>query len=66
MTSGRRVRVESASLGDVPGQLLIFVDLSDAYLLLKKLSHHERLSNMGKLVAALAHQIRTPLSSATF
>ncbi|REG82924.1 sensor histidine kinase [Marinomonas pollencensis] len=65
MASGRRVRVETASLGDVPGQLLIFVDLTEAYLLQKKLSHHERLSNMGKMVAALAHQIRTPLSSAT-
>lgn len=65
MTSGRRVRVETASLGDVPGQLLILVDLTEAYVLQKKLSHHERLSNMGKMVAALAHQIRTPLSSAT-
>ena len=65
MASGRRVRVETASLGDVPGQLLILVDLTEAYLLQKKLSHHERLSNMGKMVAALAHQIRTPLSSAT-
>lgn len=65
MVSGRRVRVETASLGDVPGQLLIFVDLTEAFLLQKKLSHHERLSNMGKMVAALAHQIRTPFSSAT-
>ncbi|SBS26385.1 Sporulation kinase A [Marinomonas spartinae] len=65
MTSGRRVRVETASLGDVPGQLLIFVDLTEAYLLQKKLTHHERLSTMGKMVAALAHQVRTPLSSAT-
>lgn len=65
MASGRRVRVETASLGNVPGQLVILVDLTEAYLLQKKLSHHERLSNMGKMVAALAHQIRTPLSSAT-
>lgn len=65
MASGRRVRVETASLGDVPGQLIILVDLTEAYLLQKQLSHHERLSNMGKMVAALAHQIRTPLSSAT-
>ena len=65
MVSGRRVRVETASLGNVPGQLVILVDLTEAYLLQKKLSHHERLSNMGKMVAALAHQIRTPLSSAT-
>ncbi len=65
MTSGRRVRVETASLGNVPGQLIILVDLTEAYLLQKQLSHHERLSNMGKMVAALAHQIRTPLSSAT-
>jgi len=64
MVSGRRVRVETASLGNVPGQLVILVDLTEAYLLQTKLSHHERLSNMGKMVAALAHQIRTPLSSA--
>ena len=65
MVTGRRVRVETASLGNVPGQLVILVDLTEAYLLQKKLSHHERLSNMGKMVAALAHQIKTPLSSAT-
>jgi two-component system, sensor histidine kinase FlrB len=65
MVTGRRVRVETASLGNVPGQLVILVDLTEAYLLQKKLTHHERLSNMGKMVAALAHQIRTPLSSAT-
>lgn len=65
MVTGRRVRVETASLGNVPGQLVILVDLTEAYLLQQKLSHHERLSNMGKMVAALAHQIRTPLSSAT-
>ncbi|ETI61539.1 sensor histidine kinase [Marinomonas profundimaris] len=65
MVSGRRVRVETASLGNVPGQLVILVDLTEAYHLQTKLSHHERLSNMGKMVAALAHQIRTPLSSAT-
>lgn len=65
MVTGRRVRVETASLGNVPGQLVILVDLTEAYLLQKKLNHHERLSNMGKMVAALAHQIRTPLSSAS-
>ena len=65
MVTGRRVRVETASLGDAPGQLVILVDLTEAYFLQKKLTHHERLSNMGKMVAALAHQIRTPLSSAT-
>ncbi|MCV2401400.1 ATP-binding protein [Marinomonas sp. C2222] len=65
MVTGRRVRVETASLGNAPGQLVILVDLTEAYHLQKKLNHHERLSNMGKMVAALAHQIRTPLSSAT-
>jgi two-component system sensor histidine kinase FlrB len=64
MVTGRRVRVETASLGNVPGQLVILVDQTEAYLLQTKLTHHERLSNMGKMVAALAHQIRTPLSSA--
>lgn len=65
MVSGRRVRVETSSLGDVPGQLVVFVDLTETHKLQKQLAHHERLSNMGAMVAALAHQIRTPLSTAT-
>ncbi|SBS24972.1 Sporulation kinase E [Marinomonas aquimarina] len=64
MVTGRRVRVETSSLGDVPGQLIILVDLTETHSLQRQLSHHERLSTMGKMVAALAHQIRTPLSSA--
>lgn len=64
MVSGRRVRVETSSLGDVPGQLIILVDLTETHSLQRQLAHHERLSTMGKMVAALAHQIRTPLSSA--
>lgn len=64
MVTGRRVRVETSSLGDVPGQLIILVDLTETHSLQRKLAHHERLSTMGKMVAALAHQIRTPLSSA--
>lgn len=65
MVSGRRVRVETSSLGNVPGQLVIVIDLTETFRLQQQLSHHERLSNMGKMVAALAHQIRTPLASAT-
>lgn len=65
MVSGRRVRVETSSLGNVPGQLIILIDLTETFKLQQQLSHHERLSNMGKMVAALAHQIRTPLTSAT-
>lgn len=65
MVSGRRVRVETSSLGNVPGQLIILIDLTETFKLQQQLSHHERLSNMGKMVAALAHQVRTPLASAT-
>lgn len=65
MVSGRRVRVETSSLGTTPGQLVILVDLTETHKLQQQLSHHERLSTMGKMVSALAHQIRTPLSSAT-
>lgn len=65
MVSGRRVRVETSSLGTTPGQLVILVDLTETHKLQQQLSHHERLSTMGEMVAALAHQIRTPLTSAT-
>ncbi len=63
LKSGRLVNVETASL-DGSGQLLLLTDLTETRALQTHLARHQRLSAMGKMVASLAHQIRTPLSAA--
>ena len=61
--SGLRVSIATSSLGD-EGQILLLTDQTETRKLQANLSRHEKLSAMGKMVSALAHQIRTPLSAA--
>ncbi|RUO42600.1 sensor histidine kinase [Idiomarina aquatica] len=62
--SGRRVKVDISALHDGTGQLIVLTDLTETRRLQQKISHLQRLSSMGRMVASLAHQIRTPLSAA--
>ncbi|NLY13140.1 MAG: PAS domain-containing protein [Gammaproteobacteria bacterium] len=62
--NGRRVSIALQALPDEPGQLILLTDLTDTRRLQAELAQHERLSALGKMTAALAHQIRTPLSAA--
>ena len=62
--SGRRVKVDISALQDGAGQLVVLTDLTETRRLQQKISHLQRLSSMGKMVASLAHQIRTPLAAA--
>ncbi len=64
LRDGRRISIATRSLDAEPGQLLLLTDLTETRALQQRLSHHQRLSDMGKMVASLAHQIRTPLSAA--
>ena len=64
LKDGRRVKLEISPLGNKPGQLITITDLTETRLLQEKISHMQRLSSLGKMVSSLAHQIRTPLSSA--
>ncbi len=64
LRDGRRVGISTSSLGDEPGQILLITDLTETRALQENLSRHQRLSAMGEMAASLAHQIRTPLSSA--
>lgn len=47
------------------GQLILIQDVTAARQLQKLTSRHQRLNSMGEMAASLAHQIRTPLSTAT-
>lgn len=64
LKSGRRLSLATRSLCGEPGQLVLLTDLTETRLLQEQLARHERLSALGRMVASLAHQIRTPLSAA--
>lgn len=64
LKDGRRVSIATRSLDAEPGQLVLLTDLTETRRLQDQLSRHERLSSLGRMVASLAHQIRTPLSAA--
>ena len=64
LQDGRRVKLEIASLGEQPGQLIMITDLTETRLLQDKVGQMQRLSSLGRMVSTLAHQIRTPLSAA--
>ncbi|WP_445942115.1 sensor histidine kinase [Pseudomonas sp. XK-1] len=64
LKDGRRLSIATRSLRAEPGQLVLLTDLTETRRLQDQLSRHERLSALGRMVASLAHQIRTPLSAA--
>lgn len=64
LRDGRRVSIATRSLDAEPGQLVLLTDLTETRRLQDQLARHERLSSLGRMVASLAHQIRTPLSAA--
>lgn len=64
LVSGRRVRLDISAMSPHPGQLIVITDMSETRALQARVSQMQRLSAMGRMVASLAHQIRTPLSAA--
>jgi two-component system sensor histidine kinase FlrB len=64
LKDGRRVSIEIRTMENQPGQLILLTDMTETRQLQSQLAHARRLSAMGKMVASLAHQIRTPLSAA--
>ncbi|MCH1931888.1 PAS domain-containing sensor histidine kinase [Shewanella sp. A25] len=64
LRNGRRVKLAITPLTPEPGQLIVLTDLTETRLLQQNISHLQRLSALGKMVATLAHQVRTPLSAA--
>ena len=64
LKNGLLVKVSTSPLANQLGQLIVITDLTETRLLQARISHMQRLSSLGRMVATLAHQIRTPLSSA--
>lgn len=62
LKNGRKVRL--AISASSTGQLILITDLTETRLLQSRVGDLQRLSSLGRMVASLAHQVRTPLSSA--
>lgn len=62
--NGKRLSIQTSGLENEPGQIVLMTDQTETRELQSKLARHQRLTEMGKMVASLAHQVRTPLSGA--
>jgi two-component system sensor histidine kinase FlrB len=61
---GRWLSLARRALENEPGDILLLSDVSESRRMSELLHRHERLSSMGEMTARLAHQIRTPLTTA--
>lgn len=62
--TARRLNLSWADLAAHGGRLLLLHDLTEAHRLRQAMERNLRLAAMGEMVAALAHQLRTPLAAA--
>ncbi|CDZ78599.1 Sensor protein ZraS [Legionella massiliensis] len=64
LVDGRRVQVAISSLASLPGQLVVLTDMTATRAYERDRANKDRLVTIGRMTAQLAHQLRTPLSSA--
>lgn len=64
LESGRLVSITRRSLGSESGAIVLLLEMTGTRQLQERIARRQRLSVMGEMSAQLAHQIRTPLSSA--
>lgn len=64
LKTGKVVSLSFSALGDEPGQIILLTDVTEIRMLQGMVEQQKRLSAMGKTVASIAHQIRTPLATA--
>ncbi|QGG80230.1 PAS domain-containing protein [Litorivicinus lipolyticus] len=64
LANGRQVSLKTVALPAGDGQLVVMTDMSQTRALQRARAHQDRLAQMGQMAASLAHQIRTPLSTA--
>lgn len=64
LKSGKYISLSTRSLSENAGHIVLLTDVSEMRNLQGLVNRKKRLSEMGEMVASLAHQIRTPLSAA--
>lgn len=64
LANGRRLCISSSAYGETGEQVVLLTDVSENHSLRSLINREERLAALGEMAARLAHQIRTPLSTA--
>jgi two-component system sensor histidine kinase FlrB len=64
LLDGTRVNLTSSYLNNEEGRIVLLSDVSELRHLQDVVSQQRHLSAMGEMVASMAHQVRTPLSTA--
>ena len=65
LRNGRVLSISSSPLEQISaGRILVMLDVTETRKLQERLTRQQRLGAMGEMSAQLAHQMRTPLSSA--
>lgn len=64
LKNGKRVSLTRNVLNNDSGQIVLLSDVSELRSLQDMLNQQKNLSAMGEMVASMAHQVRTPLSTA--
>lgn len=64
LSNGKRVTLSSNCYGDNGETIVLLTDVSENHRLGNLINREKRLTALGEMSARLAHQIRTPLSSA--
>lgn len=62
--NGKRITITNSPLDELDGQLILLTDVTEMRALQDSLNRQRQLSSMGEMVASMAHQVRTPLSTA--
>jgi two-component system sensor histidine kinase FlrB len=62
--NGKRISISSSVYGDLGETIILLTDISENYRLSHQINREKRLTALGEMSARLAHQVRTPLSSA--
>jgi two-component system sensor histidine kinase FlrB len=64
LRSGTLINLTQKALDREAGQIILILDITEKREMQERLDRQQRLTAMGEMAAQLAHQIRTPLSSA--
>jgi len=63
-TPNAQIKADQTKESRAGGKIILVTDVTEIHQLEASLNHQKRLTALGEMVAGLAHQIRTPLSSA--
>ncbi len=64
LNDGRCLSLSRQLLAPEPGEILLLTDVTDSRRLAELMQRSDRLAAIGEMTACLAHQIRTPITSA--